>query len=280
MRMSNVTLQPSRMQAFETSLSNNLKDDPISEIEVLRREIDALQRVEQGRGVPTTPQNPPPPPPKKDFAIQEQTSSAPDYSLRMKLFSWFVGLVLLGGLAASGIALMNFMKTNDIKFIPDNTPGDTLITLSELAMHNTAQDCWVALHGDVYDLTNYARRHPGGPSWVTQVCAMDGTSEYARFHSKSLLRSVAGNMVGPLNSTEEGVNNLTANGSSNGGGSINNTVNNGTSNTPGETTTDDCANDSNCISMDELARHNTAKDCWVGLHANVYDLTDYVGRHP
>jgi hypothetical protein len=214
MRMSNVTLQQSRMQGNETPTSDYTNDDPISEIELLRRQIDALQRAEQGRGVPTTPQNPPPPPPKKDFAIQEQPSSD---RLRKKCVSWFVGLVLLGGLVAGVIALMNFMKTNDIQFIPDNTPGDTPITVSEMALHNTAQDCWVALHGNVYDLTNYARRHPGGPSWVTQVCAMDGTSEYARFHSKSLLRSVAGNMIGPLSSMAGGLEGIPVNNSTDDG---------------------------------------------------------------
>ncbi len=137
---------------------------------------------------------------------------------------------------------------DEIQAIPDNdTPGDTPITVPDLALHNTAQDCWVALHGNVYDLTDYARRHPGGPSWLTRVCGMDGTSEYARFHSKSLLRSVAGNMVGPLNSTtiEEGDNTLPADGTNNGGGSTNHTFDHTIGNsTPEETTMVDCTNDS------------------------------------
>ena len=108
---------------------------------------------------------------------------------------------------------------------------------------------------------------------------MDGTSEYSRFHSKAVLRYVAGYMVGPLNSsTGEGANDLPESDINNGGGSTNNTVgNNGGNNTsPGN----ECTNDANCITMDELARHNTANDTWVGLHGNVYDLTDYAGRHP
>jgi hypothetical protein len=215
--MPSALLRPSRMRGNEKSISNNPDDDPISEIELLRRQIDALQRAEQGRGVPATPQNPPPPPPKKDFTIQEQPSSARDYRLQKKCLSWSFGLVLLGGLVAGVISLMNFMETNDIQFTSDNTPGDTPITVSEMALHNTAQDCWVALHGDVYDLTNYARRHPGGPSWVTRVCAMDGTSEYARFHSQSLLRSVAGNMIGPLSLTADGLEGIPVNNSTDDG---------------------------------------------------------------
>jgi cytochrome b involved in lipid metabolism len=41
-----------------------------------------------------------------------------------------------------------------------------------------------------------------------------------------------------------------------------------------------CASNPGCITMEELARHNTATDCWTGLHGNVYDLTGYANNHP
>ena len=30
----------------------------------------------------------------------------------------------------------------------------------------------------------------------------------------------------------------------------------------------------------EVAKHNTAGDCHLILHGKVYDVTDYLGRHP
>ncbi len=36
---------------------------------------------------------------------------------------------------------------------------DSLITLSELAKHNTKEDCWVVYEGEVYDITN-PPKHP------------------------------------------------------------------------------------------------------------------------
>lgn len=35
-------------------------------------------------------------------------------------------------------------------------------SLSEVAKHNTPEDCWVIVHGSVYDVSSYVPRHPGG----------------------------------------------------------------------------------------------------------------------
>jgi cytochrome b involved in lipid metabolism len=32
--------------------------------------------------------------------------------------------------------------------------------------------------------------------------------------------------------------------------------------------------------MDELAKHNSAKDCWLVFEGNIYDVTEYVVSHP
>lgn len=33
-------------------------------------------------------------------------------------------------------------------------------------------------------------------------------------------------------------------------------------------------------SEEEIARHNTAEDCWVVAHGKVYDATPFLSRHP
>ena len=42
--------------------------------------------------------------------------------------------------------------------------GERAVTKAELAKHNTRESLWVALHGQVYDLTKtgFLGRHPGG----------------------------------------------------------------------------------------------------------------------
>lgn len=34
------------------------------------------------------------------------------------------------------------------------------------------------------------------------------------------------------------------------------------------------------ISVEVLATHNTKDDCWVSYEGSVYDITDWVGKHP
>jgi cytochrome-b5 reductase len=37
------------------------------------------------------------------------------------------------------------------------------ITLAELEKHNVKDDLWVAIHGNVYNLSQFIQDHPGGP---------------------------------------------------------------------------------------------------------------------
>lgn len=39
-----------------------------------------------------------------------------------------------------------------------------IITAAEVAEHTEKTDCWVILHGGVYDVTSFLAEHPGGPT--------------------------------------------------------------------------------------------------------------------
>lgn len=45
---------------------------------------------------------------------------------------------------------------------------------SDVAQHNTEDDCWTIIGDSVYDLTAYVKRHPGGTE-ILQACGTDGT---------------------------------------------------------------------------------------------------------
>jgi cytochrome b involved in lipid metabolism len=37
-----------------------------------------------------------------------------------------------------------------------------LISMQEVAKHNKMNDCWVAIHGKVYNVSDFLPEHPGG----------------------------------------------------------------------------------------------------------------------
>lgn len=61
------------------------------------------------------------------------------------------------------------------------------ISADELEEHNTEGDCWVVLHGLVYDLTDFADEHPAGPESITELAGQDGTEEFQAVHGENIL---------------------------------------------------------------------------------------------
>ena len=51
-------------------------------------------------------------------------------------------------------------------------------TLKEVAEHASKDDCWTIISGDVYDLTGYINRHPGG-SEILRACGIDATTLFS-----------------------------------------------------------------------------------------------------
>lgn len=58
-------------------------------------------------------------------------------------------------------------------------------TMTDVQAHNTQSNCWSAIGGDVYDLTSWVSRHPGGAQAIIGLCGTDGTSAYTNQHSNS-----------------------------------------------------------------------------------------------
>ena len=70
---------------------------------------------------------------------------------------------------------------------PAQKPASTNLplTLDEVKKHNSADDCWSIIDGNVYDLTNWVNSHPGGSSRITSICGKDGSSNFLGQHSNS-----------------------------------------------------------------------------------------------
>jgi len=54
-------------------------------------------------------------------------------------------------------------------------PAAPRFTLAEVARHDRLDDCWMAIEGSVYDLTDYIPRHPTRPEIMAPWCGTEAT---------------------------------------------------------------------------------------------------------
>jgi len=61
-------------------------------------------------------------------------------------------------------------------------PPRRTISVSELRMHCTESDCWMAYMGKVYNITPYLDYHPGGIPEIMRAAGADGTALFDQTH--------------------------------------------------------------------------------------------------
>jgi len=70
--------------------------------------------------------------------------------------------------------------------IKDPINQKNIITKAEVSEHNTKEDLWMIIKGNVYDITNYVRSHPGGVRALVNFAGKDGTDN-VQYHSPKML---------------------------------------------------------------------------------------------
>lgn len=153
--------------------------------------------------------------------------------------------------------------------------GQSKIVLSsvEVAKHNILSDCWLIISDKVYDVSGYLKIHPGGVSAITPYCGKDGTKSFgtkdlgsAKDHSSVAYSLLQDFYIGDLN---QAISNFVS--------EITPSPTSAVLPTPTSTPT----KQSNILlTSAEVAKHNTASDCWMIISGNVYNLTSYLGSHP
>lgn len=135
------------------------------------------------------------------------------------------------------------------------TSASTALTMAEVAKHATAANCWSVIDGNVYNLTDWVNKHPGGPAVITDLCGKDGTSAFHGQHGNQGQPAsiLTGYLVGKLNGTA----------------------------TAGATSASPSASPAaSSYTMADVRQHNSQSSCWSAIDGNVYDLTKWIPRHP
>ena len=66
---------------------------------------------------------------------------------------------------------------------PSATTAPTKLTLDEIKKHDSSTSCWSIVYGNVFDLTKWITKHPGGAEKIRAICGKDGTSSFERQHT-------------------------------------------------------------------------------------------------
>jgi len=61
-------------------------------------------------------------------------------------------------------------------------PQGKTISMATVKQHASASSCWSAINGNVYDLTKWINRHPGGAGAIKSLCGVDGSTRFNGQH--------------------------------------------------------------------------------------------------
>ena len=118
----------------------------------------------------------------------------------MKQFIYSVFIAFVASTATIGI--LAALSSQPEEFAAEKP---RLISLQELARHNTASDCWMAIEDNVYNITSYVPTHPAPPKMLTDWCGKEATEAfntkgYGRPHSPAAQSMLEKYFVGKLSS--------------------------------------------------------------------------------
>ncbi|KAJ3204771.1 Cytochrome b5 [Entophlyctis luteolus] len=73
------------------------------------------------------------------------------------------------------------------------------VTAQELGKHASAADCWMAIHGKVYNVTAFLSEHPGGEEILVELAGQDATEAFDDIgHSNDAKKMLVPMLVGRL----------------------------------------------------------------------------------
>ncbi|KAI6182325.1 Cytochrome b5-like Heme/Steroid binding domain protein [Aphelenchoides bicaudatus] len=102
----------------------------------------------------------------------------------------------------AGKSLVQWIRLSDTEYLASQRME--FVDETELAKHNTEQDCWILLFDMVYDVTRYLEFHPGGFHELLRAAGTDATELFNNEHQwvnyQAMLKScIVGRFTGNRN---------------------------------------------------------------------------------
>eukprot|EP00811_Abedinium_folium_P011713 NODE_2084_length_2296_cov_6.189949.p1 GENE.NODE_2084_length_2296_cov_6.189949~~NODE_2084_length_2296_cov_6.189949.p1 ORF type:complete len:392 (+),score=150.61 NODE_2084_length_2296_cov_6.189949:997-2172(+) len=130
------------------------------------------------------------------------------------------------------------------------------VNKDEVAKHNTDKDCWVIVGGQVLNVTDFLKDHPGGKGAIMLFAGKDATEEFDMLHDRKVIKKYLkpAQIIGQLAASAK---------------------------LAGAVGPAACAEDAaKTFNMQEVAKHNNDKDCWVVVGNQVLNVTNFLADHP
>lgn len=107
-----------------------------------------------------------------------------------------IAILLALAVTATACAFYEPVKS-DAAFAP-------VFPVAEVAKHNKLEDCWIAINGQVYDVSEFLQKHPGGAARILRYAGGDASSAFGRIHTPQVLKRMKEHVVylGPLGEGE------------------------------------------------------------------------------
>ncbi|KAF8862664.1 fatty acid/sphingolipid desaturase [Acephala macrosclerotiorum] len=80
--------------------------------------------------------------------------------------------------------------------------GDQSFTIEQLRLAASLKKAWVAIRGKVYDVTEFAARHPGGKDFLMATVGRDATAMFESLHDPKAITVLAKRQLGALIDTD------------------------------------------------------------------------------
>ncbi|XP_020592295.1 cytochrome b5-like [Phalaenopsis equestris] len=79
-------------------------------------------------------------------------------------------------------------------------PASDKLSFSEISKHTSKDDCWLIIHGKVYNVTDFLEDHPGGDDVLLQAAANgDATQSFEDVgHSSTATSMMEGYVIGSI----------------------------------------------------------------------------------
>nr|QBO56274.1 fatty acid desaturase 5/6-4 [Brachionus rotundiformis] len=99
----------------------------------------------------------------------------------------------------------NNLSSTELNNLANEPLSKRLIAWEEVKKHNKKDDCWIVVNQNVYNLTEFKKKHPGGSKIVEFYAGQDASEAFGAFHKDlgKVLKFAKSYMIGQIDPNDK-----------------------------------------------------------------------------